>query len=338
VSRGARARRIATAAVVGGGGVGIVAAGGYALLASQARLARRTVGDPTGEPPEADGRYGDGSGAPIQLVLLGDSSAMGLGVATPDETPGAHLALAVTAETGRPVDLTTVAKVGAVSQDLQGQVDRSLLITPDLAVIMIGANDVTHKVRPSEAVRHLVSAVERLIKSGCGVVVATCPDLGTIEPIAQPLRTVARRWSRLLAAAQTIGVVEAGGRTVSIGDLLGPEFAARRDVYFSADRFHPSAAGYARAAGALLPSLLDVLAHEPSHEVKRDGERFLPVARAAIVASERSGSEVEAAGEAGAVRGRRGRWAFLRGGHDDEQTAGVTGDSGTDLPYATQTT
>ena len=41
-------------------------------------------------------------------------------------------------------------------------------------------------------------------------------------------RLLARKWSRDLAAAQTVAVVEAGGRTVSLGDLLGPEFAALR--------------------------------------------------------------------------------------------------------------
>ena len=51
--------------------------------------------------------------------------------------------------------------------------------------------------------------------------------------------------SRNLAAAQTIAVVEAGGRTVSLGDMLGPLFASRDDL-FGDDEFHPSAEGYAR--------------------------------------------------------------------------------------------
>ena len=65
--------------------------------------------------------------------------------------------------------------------------------------------------------------------------------------------------SRQLAAAQTIAVVEAGGRTVSLGDLLGPEFAASPAEMFSADRFHPSVAGYASAAAVLLPSVCAAL-------------------------------------------------------------------------------
>ena len=74
--------------------------------------------------------------------------------------------------------------------------------------------------RPS--VRHLSEAVRRLREAGVEVVVGTCPDLGTIKPIAPPLKQVARTWSRRLAAAQTIAVVEEGGRTVSLGSILGP--------------------------------------------------------------------------------------------------------------------
>ncbi len=82
---------------------------------------------------------------------------------------------------------------------------------------MIGANDVTHHVPQRESVSELAMRVVRLRDAGCEVVVGTCPDLGTVEPIQHPLRWLARRWSRQLAAAQTIAVVEAGGRSVSLG-------------------------------------------------------------------------------------------------------------------------
>ena len=123
---------------------------------------------------------------------------------------------------------------------------------------MIGANDVTHRVPMNESVRSLADAVTALRARGAEVVVGTCPDLGTVRPLAQPLRLVARHLSRRLAKQQTIAVVNAGGRTVSLGDLIGPTFAARRDM-FAEDRFHPSAKGYAEAANALLPSCLDAL-------------------------------------------------------------------------------
>ena len=116
--------------------------------------------------------------------------------------------------------------------------------------IMVGANDVTRRIERSASVRALEQTVRRIRALGSEVVVGTCPDLGTIQPIQQPLRSLMERWSRDLAAAQAVAVVEAGGRTVSLGDLIGPEFDESPHEMFSKDRFHPSAAGYARAADA----------------------------------------------------------------------------------------
>src|SRR5699024_9887993 len=142
------------------------------------------------------------------FVMLGDSGAAGLGVHEPYETPAALLAAGLSAVAERPVRLTNVAKVGARAADLDRQVPEALEAAPDIAVIMVGVNDVTHRVKPSVSVRHLDRAVCRLRAAGCEVVVGTCPDLGTVEPIVQPLRWIARRMSRQLAAAQTIAVVE----------------------------------------------------------------------------------------------------------------------------------
>ncbi|MDP9395237.1 MAG: SGNH/GDSL hydrolase family protein [Actinomycetota bacterium] len=319
-----RARRIAVAAAYGGGGAGAVGAAVFGLLATQAKIARRTIGLPTAQPPAASGWYGTGSGEELRVAFLGDSTAAGLGVHRPQETPGAVLAAGLARLSGRAVRLTNVAVTGARSTDLERQVQLALEDRPHVAVIMIGANDVTHRVRPSTSVRLLEQAVRRLRAADVEVVVGTCPDLGTIEPIAQPLRWVARRWSRQLAAAQTIAVVEAGGRTVSLGDVLAPEFAARPSEMFGPDRFHPSAAGYGSAASALLPSACAAIGCSAEVEAPPDvrrGEGLRSVAVAAVEAAERPGTEVSGAQVAGRERGPRGRWALLRHRNSPELSA-----------------
>jgi lysophospholipase L1-like esterase len=325
VSRASRARKIAVAAVYGGGGIGLIGAGAAGLITTQATLARRSIGQPTGRPPVGDGLYGPVLNAPtwgmapLRLALLGDSSAAGLGVHDAHQTPGALIAAGLAEASHRLVQLHCVAVVGAESRHLEHQVDSVLAREPgpDVAVIMVGANDVTHQVKPQAAVRLLDQAVRRLHAAGVEVVVGTCPDLGTLEPVSQPLRWLARRWSRQLAAAQTIAVVEAGGRTVSLGDILGPEFAARPRDLFGPDRFHPSVEGYASAATALLPSVCAALGHwydgerEEQPDVRR-GEGIRPVAVAAVEAVDAAGTEVAAAQVGGSDRGPRGRWALLR--------------------------
>jgi hypothetical protein len=188
---------------------------------------------------------------------------------------------------------------------------------PDIALILIGANDVTHRIERSLAVRHLEMTVRRLREAGAEVVVGTCPDLGAIQPLQQPLRYLARRWSRDLAAAQTVAVVEAGGRAVSIGDLLSEAFSTEPHVMFSQDRFHPSPAGYARVAAALLPTVsaaLDLFGERsaPTQPSAWRGEGVGPVAVAASRAVANPGTEVAPAEVAGQARGAHGRWAMIR--------------------------
>ncbi|MFE7188438.1 SGNH/GDSL hydrolase family protein [Kitasatospora sp. NPDC057541] len=317
-SRARVARRIATAAAYGGGGLGVLGVGLVGLLLTESKLAVQAIGILDGDPPKADGVYGeafaDTSAAPqppLVLAFLGDSTAAGLGVLRARETPGALLAAGLASVAERPVRLVNVAFSGGRSADLAGQLDQALAHRPDIAVIMVGANDVTRHSPAELAVRQLGATVAALRAAGCQVVVGTCPDLGTIKPVRPPLRWVARRLSRRLAAAQTIAVVEAGGRTVSLGSLLGPEFAARPEM-FAADRYHPSAQGYATAAMAVLPSVctvLDLWPQEDRPDGQAPGEAVLPVEVAAAAAAGRSGSEVAAVGgEAGAA----GRWALLR--------------------------
>ncbi|MER7406526.1 SGNH/GDSL hydrolase family protein [Streptomyces sp. NPDC000070] len=319
MSRARVARRIAAGAAYGGGGIGLAGAAAVGLVLAEVQLARRRVGNGRSpHVPSADGRYGRpyavAGEAPLRLTMLGDSTAAGQGVHRAGQTPGALLASGLAALAERPVELRTVATPGARSDDLDRQVALVLAdpgSVPDICVIMVGANDVTHRMPPTRSVRHLSSAVRRLRTAGAEVVVGTCPDLGTIEPVRQPLRWLARRASRQLAAAQTIGVVEQGGRTVSLGDLLGPEFAANPRELFGPDSYHPSAEGYATAAMAVLPTVCASLGLWPAEEERPDASRregFLPVARAAAEAASEAGTEVAAA----MPSGPRGPWALLK--------------------------
>jgi lysophospholipase L1-like esterase len=316
VGKAGAARKLAAAAAFGGGGLSVMGASLYGVLRAEAMIARRQIGDAEGEPPNATGWYGKGRKGPaIKMALLGDSSAAGYGVESVQETPGAHLASGLAEGADRRVYLRSVAFVGAQTRDLSRQIDKALTIEPHVAVILVGANDVTHSRRPSESVRLLEAAVRRLKDAGSEVVVGTCPDLGTIEPIAPPLRQVARVWSRRLAAAQTIVTVEAGGRTVSLGSVLGPEFNSTPALFFGPDRFHPSAAGYSSLASVLLPSVLaavDVIPIEDLVPEARRGEAILPITQAAVEASRTPGTEVDGTVVRGATRGARGRWVQLR--------------------------
>ena len=254
-------------ALAGAGAVGL-----RTLISRQAEIARRRIGKPLGEQAlDADRvwRRKKHPGEPVELLVLGDSIAAGLGAGHRRDTLGARLAKGIAREAGRPVRLRTAAVVGSETSALAGQVAALPEgYRPDAAVIVVGGNDVTHRIPASRSAEQLEQVVRELRGRGIPVVVGTCPDLGTLRAIPQPLRALAARSSRQLASAQAAAVRRAGGRVVALARAVGPVFAERPDEMFSVDRFHPSALGYRRTADALLPALLAAL--EP---VRRPGAR-----------------------------------------------------------------
>lgn len=252
-----------TAAVVAGT-VGGLASAAYGLLIEQSKRARTVIGVPEHPPLNADGVYlPDGGGPhafgtgpdPLRFAVVGDSSAAGLGVDDAVQLPGVLLGRALAEEANRPVLLTTYAISGATTRDLAAQVDRALADPPSVTLVIIGANDVTDRLSVRASAKLLEAQLTRLRAAGSAVVMGTCPDLGAVRPIPQPLRAVARAWSLLLAKAQLAAVLRAGCAPVSLAELLSPEFFARPDDLFSPDRFHPNAAGYEAAAAVLLAPL-----------------------------------------------------------------------------------
>lgn len=249
------------------GAVGGLSSAAYGLLMEQSKRARIVIGEPERPPLNADGVYlPDGSGPhapvlsiiapePVRFAVLGDSAAAGLGVDEAAELPGVLLAKAVAEEAGRSVRLTTYAISGATTPDLAGQVDLALADPPDIALVIIGVNDISERLSMRESARLLGVQLARLRTAGAAVVMGTCPDLGAIRPIAQPLRRLAGMWSLMLARAQRRAVLLADCAPVALAELLSPEFFARPDDLFSADRFHPNAAGYEAAVAVLLAPL-----------------------------------------------------------------------------------
>jgi len=282
---------------VGGGGLSVLGGSVYTLLKTEAAIARRTIGQADGTPPDPSGWYGTGRPGPsLKVALLGDSGAAGYGVSRVEDTPGARLAAGVAEAADRRVYLSSFCVVGAETRHLDEQVTKALALEPHVVAIVIGGNDVTHGRRLSESVGCLREAVTKLRDAGVEVVVGTCPDLGTVEPLALPLKQYAQWRSRKLAEAQAIAVVESGGRSVSLASILGPEFKQLPTLLFGPDRFHPSAAGYARLASVLVPPVIASLGLQPASELTPEperGEGIMPLPQAAAAAARTPGTEIE---------------------------------------------
>jgi lysophospholipase L1-like esterase len=189
----------------------------------------------------------------LRLAVFGDSIAYGQGAARPADTLAARLAADLTAA-GTPTETRVYAVPGARSDALAAQVRRTAAEPPDVALIVIGANDLTALVPPDRAARLLGEAVTALRRLGAEVVVAPAPDLSALPGVPPAMRAAVAAGSALLRAAQTGAARAAGARVADGAGSTSAEFA-RDSRLFSADRFHPSSAGYAVIAAALAPAV-----------------------------------------------------------------------------------
>lgn len=260
---------LATAGALASTGTAVL--GARNLLVGQATHARTVIPKAWEVPPRADGVYTRGGGPPerwrrgvpadLHLMIFGDSTATGYGCTHADEVPGVLIARGLAEQTGKRIRLSTKAIVGATSKGVCGQVDAMFVAgpPPDIAVLMLGANDVTALNGISQSAQRAGLAVRKLRTRGAVVIVGTCPDLGVIGAIPQPLRSLAHERCLQLCRAQTAAVRAAGGVPVPLAQLLAPKFRAMGDAMFSADGYHPSAIAYAHAADALLTALCEAL-------------------------------------------------------------------------------
>jgi len=189
-----------------------------------------------------------------RLALLGDSIAWGQGATREEERLAARLVRGL-ADHGVEATARVFAVRGARSAGLAAQVERATRWPPDVAVVVVGANDLTHLVPVADATAALRDAVRRLRAVDAEVVVAPAPDLSSVPHVPPAMRTAVRAASEELRRHQVAATTALGARVGDADGRTGRAFDEDPSL-FSSDRFHPSSAGYAVIASALLPEVL----------------------------------------------------------------------------------
>jgi lysophospholipase L1-like esterase len=230
-----------------------------AVLAGEIFLALRRDYLPTDAPLELNRTFGPREATPLRFVVLGDSTAAGLGAGDAAHAYPTLLAQRLARETGRRVELTALGVSGAQTADvLNEQVPQVVDINPDLIFVGIGANDVTHLTPLEDIEVTMRQVVSELKATDARLVVAGAPDMRVLAWL-EPLRTIT-----YLRGRQVTGVIERvareeGAAVVELAEETGHYFAAEPDLHFSEDEFHPSPRGYERWADAIFPVLLETL-------------------------------------------------------------------------------
>jgi lysophospholipase L1-like esterase len=172
-------------------------------------------------------------------VVLGDSTAQGIGAPSPDEGYVGQVHRMLEATSGQAWRVLNLSKSGGrVSDVLATQLPRleALDVAPDLVTCAIGSNDIIRRT-PLPLVEHdLREIIGRLPP---GSVVATLPA-GLWRERVDAIDAVIRS----AAAAGGLRVADVGART-------GPPWEGK----YAEDRFHPGALGYADWAAAFAETL-----------------------------------------------------------------------------------
>lgn len=186
-----------------------------------------------------------GSGVPLSFVVIGDSTSIGQGGSSYDKSiaklSAYYLAKKYT------VSLTNVGVSGATTKDaLNSQVDSAITHAPDIVLIALGANDVTHLV-PLNQIEHNLTAIITALQAAnpaVHIILTGSPDMGAVPRFPWPLKICASwRTKRINSRVQHVADMT-GCQRVHIAELTGPLFRKSPQL-FAQDRFHPLDEGYA---------------------------------------------------------------------------------------------
>lgn len=203
--------------------------------------------------PEAagprSGVVGDGGDGPA-LLILGDSSAAGVGVRTQDQALAGRLSVALAQRLGERVHWQLRAQSGVNSEQA---IDLLADAGPaDLAVVVTGVNDVVDRLPPSRAMAARTRLLQALReRTGARHVVMTpVPPMHRFGGLPQPLRWVAGREALAHERALQAWAAEQPGLSHLPFDLTLDDAGL-----LAADGFHPGELMYRMWGEALAEHL-----------------------------------------------------------------------------------
>ena len=220
----------------------------FPLLISQGRRVRDTALKLPEAAGERRGIAGSGRVA-LRVLIVGDSSAAGVGVGSQDEAFAGQLAQALAERTGAAVGWQLVATSGHTAADAARALAGAKLETADLLVTALGVNDAVGQTRPAAFLRALdeihalaVTRAQVTHTWHCGL-----PPLGTFPLLPQPLRWILGRDAAHLDHVLARHVV---GQTTRLHLPLpeAPRSPDKDDAtpegWMARDGFHPGLLGY----------------------------------------------------------------------------------------------
>lgn len=204
--------------------------------------------------PEAAGpRHGSiGTGPDLRILIVGDSSAAGVGVGTQGHAFAGQLTAALAPY--RTVHWTLIANTGATTPSLLAKLGAMALPQSDISIVILGVNDVTRG-RPRAGWLKAHQTLRNLLRSKSDarrLYISEIPPLGAFPLLPNPLRWIlGRRAARFGVALSTALKGEKDTRYMPLPDMLDVSDMAE-------DGFHPG------------PTIYTVWAKEMARQILSD--------------------------------------------------------------------
>ena len=173
------------------------------LVAQAVRTRRRAPVLPEAAGPR-EGRAGHDQGSVIRVLVVGDTSAAGVGVVHQNQSVVGHLVRTLAAERGGPIEWRLRARSGLTTREVHAMLVPDPPPPADVAVVVTGVNDVIDQVPARRAVGHRAALADWLLEQRIArhVVFAPLPPMHQFPLLPEPLRRVigddARRHDREL--------------------------------------------------------------------------------------------------------------------------------------------
>lgn len=198
-----------------------------------------------------------GSGPTVRYIAAGDSTAVGEGASSVEQTYTYQLVkeLSKTNE----VTHSNVAVRGAKTQDvINKQLSQIIEFSPDVVTISIGANDNTHLVSSDSIYENYQEMIERLLsETKAKIYITNIPNFTGATLLPRVAVAVLEHRSKSLNP-KLLALENAPGneriKIINIHDFGWDKFPDR-SVTYSFDYFHPSDVGYKNWADAFLSKM-----------------------------------------------------------------------------------
>jgi lysophospholipase L1-like esterase len=178
---------------------------------------------------------------PFRILVLGDSTAAGVGSDTQDDALPGNLARALATDWDRGVSWRAVGENGATSEALvRRYLDEATAEKYDLVFVTVGANDAIQLRSRGAFRRNFRTILQRLrsVNPSALILVSSLPGFSQFSALPNPLRFALHLHARSLEA-----VARAVVRSET-GVVMSPPAPEYTDGFFASDRFHPSPQGY----------------------------------------------------------------------------------------------